>query len=75
MLFRSVGGGGPLDRSLFRREILPAIDQYATQAEAFALAVLGEQKPAFGVEDAIHQMQVLDAIFRSEKSGTWEAVR
>ena len=70
-----VGGGGPLDRSLFRREILPEIDQYAAQAEAFALAVLGEQKPAFGVEDAIHQMQVLDAIFRSEKSGNWEAVQ
>ena len=70
-----VGDGSPLDRSLFRREIIPAVDQYTAQAEAFALAVLGKEKLPFGVEDAISQMQVLDAIFRSEKSGNWESVR
>jgi predicted dehydrogenase len=69
-----VGSGGPIDRSLYRREILPAIDQYTAQAEAFALAVLGEQPNAYGVEDAVAQMRVIDAIFRSEKSGGWEAV-
>lgn len=70
-----VGSGGPMDRSLYRREILPAIDQYTAQAEAFALAVLGEQPLPYGVDDAVLQMRVLDAIFRSEKSGGWEAVR
>jgi predicted dehydrogenase len=70
-----VGSGGPLDRSLYRREIIPAIDQYTAQAEAFALAVLGETKLPYGIEDAISQMRVLDAIFRSEKSGGWEAVQ
>ncbi len=69
-----VGSGGPMDRSLHRREILPAIDQYTAEAEAFALAVLGEQKNAYGVEDAIAQMRVIDAIFRSETSGGWENV-
>jgi predicted dehydrogenase len=67
--------GNSFDRNLNRREILPAIDQYTAQAENFALAVLGEQQAPYGVEDAIAQMRVLDAIFRSEKSGTWEAVR
>jgi predicted dehydrogenase len=70
-----IGDGSPLDRSLFRREIIPAVDQYTAQAEAFALAVLGKEKLPFGIEDAISQMQVLDAIFRSEKSGNWESVR
>ncbi len=70
-----VGNGGPLDRSLYRREVLHAVDQYTEQAEAFALAVLGEAPLPYGVEDAIRQMQVLDAIFRSEKSGGWEAVQ
>lgn len=70
-----VGSGGPMDRSLYRREILPAIDQYTAQAEAFALAVLGEQPLPYGVDDAVLQMRVLDAIFSSEKSGGWEAVR
>jgi predicted dehydrogenase len=70
-----VGGAGPMDRSLHRREIMPAVDQYTEQAEAFALAVLGEAPLPYGVEDAINQMKVLDAIFRSEKSGAWESVR
>ena len=60
--------------TLIRREILPAVDQYTEQAENFALAVLGEAPLPSGVEDAISQMKVLDAIFRSEKSGAWEAV-
>ena len=68
-------GRGPL-RDLYRREILPPIDQYAAQAEAFAQAVLGDKSTlqGAGVEDAIKQLRVLDAIFRSEKSGGWETV-
>jgi predicted dehydrogenase len=69
----TVGSG--LQRDLYRREIVPAVDQYTAQAEAFALAVLGEQKLPYGIEDAISQMRVLDAIFRSEKSGAWEDVK
>jgi predicted dehydrogenase len=69
-----VGDGGPFDRSLFRREVLPPVDQYTLEAESFALAVLGEQPLPFGVEDAIAQAKVLDAIFRSETSGAWQAV-
>jgi predicted dehydrogenase len=70
----TVDTGAPFDGSLARREILPACDQYTEQAEAFALAVLGEQPLPWGVEDAIASMKVLDAIFASEKSGGWAAV-
>jgi predicted dehydrogenase len=66
--------GSGLQRELYRREIIPAIDQYTAQAETFALAVLGQKSLPYGVEDAITQMKVLDAIFRSEKSGNWENV-
>jgi len=69
----TVGSG--VDRDLYRREIIPEVDQYTAQAEAFALAVLGKQKLPYGIEDAITQMRVLDAIFRSEKSGNWEGVQ
>ena len=63
-----------LDGSLPRREIIPACDQYTEQAEAFALAVLGKKSLEYGIEDAILSMRVLDAIFKSEKSGSWENV-
>ena len=51
---------------------LPKADQYQLQAEAFARAIRGKEKLEFGVDDAILQMRVLDAVFRSEKSGGWE---
>jgi predicted dehydrogenase len=53
---------------------LPKADQYQLQAEAFARAVRGEEPLTYGVDDAIKQMRVIDAIFRSERSGTWETV-
>jgi predicted dehydrogenase len=66
--------GNSFDRSLYRREIIRPVDQYTEEAENFALAVLGGGQPGYGVEDAIMQMKILDAIFRSEKSGAWENI-
>ena len=66
--------GAPFDGSLARREILPAVDQYTEQAEAFAQAVLGAAPLPWGVEDAIASMRVIDAIFASERSGNWAEV-
>jgi len=55
-------------------ETIPPADQYQLQGEAFSRAVRGEAPLAYGVEDAIANMRVLDALFRSERSGQWEAV-
>jgi len=54
-------------------ETLPASDQYELQGEAFSRAVRGEIALPFGVEDAIANMRAIDALFRSERTGTWEA--
>jgi predicted dehydrogenase len=53
--------------------IRPA-DQYRLQGEAFSRAVRGLVPLAHGIEDAIRQMSVLDALFRSAESGRWEAI-
>ena len=55
-------------------ETLPESDQYQLQGEAFSRAVRGEIALPYGVEDAIANMRVIDALFRSEKSGRWEDV-
>ena len=55
-------------------ETLPVSDQYMLQGEAFSRAVRGEIPLEFGIEDAIANMRVIDALFRSEKSGTWESI-
>lgn len=49
-------------------------DQYRLQGEAFSRAVRGVEPLAYGVEDAICQMRVLDALFRSAETERWEAI-
>lgn len=56
-------------------ETIPACDQYGLQAETFGRAVLGEAPLDYGIEDSITNMAILDAMFRSEKSGQWETPR
>jgi predicted dehydrogenase len=47
-------------------------DQYQLEAEAFGRAIRGEEPLEFGVDDAILQARVLDAVFKAAKSGRWE---
>ncbi|HUI69986.1 MAG TPA: Gfo/Idh/MocA family oxidoreductase, partial [Spirochaetia bacterium] len=51
-----------------------AADQYQQMFEGFSRAVRGEGDVPTPPQDAINNMKVLDALFRSEKSGTWEKV-
>lgn len=46
-------------------------DQYAEEADAFASAVLGESELLYGPEDGVTMMKILDAMFKSEKTGKW----
>jgi len=55
-------------------ETLPECDQYMLQGEAFSRAVRGETPLTYGVDDAIANMRVIDALFQSEKSGRWETI-
>jgi predicted dehydrogenase len=52
---------------------LPAADQYALQADAFSEAIRYGRPVPVPLEDAIANMAVIDALFRSEASGRWEA--
>ncbi len=49
-------------------------DQYSNEVDAFSRAIRGEVTLPYGVEDAIMNMRVLDAIFRSEETGGWVTV-
>ncbi len=52
----------------------PVSDQYQLQAEAFGRAIRSKKKPAWGVENAIQNMKIIDAFFKSEKTSKWEKV-
>ncbi|HTO21767.1 MAG TPA: Gfo/Idh/MocA family oxidoreductase [Spirochaetia bacterium] len=57
-----------------REVTTPATDQYVEMFEAFSKAIREGAKEPTPAEDAIANMKVLDALFRSEKSGAWEKV-
>ncbi len=49
-------------------------DQYVEQFEAFSRAVRNGTEEPTPPEDALNNQKVLDALFRSGKSGSWEKV-
>jgi predicted dehydrogenase len=55
-------------------EVLPPADQYTLQCDAFAQAVRGVQPLPYGLDDAICNMKVIDAMYASGASNQWCAV-
>ena len=53
---------------------IEAADQYERQVDAFARAVKGDEPLPYGIDDALANMAVLDALFSSEKTGAWASV-
>jgi predicted dehydrogenase len=56
-------------------ETFPVCDQYTLQGDAFSKAILENSEVPVPLEDAIGNMAVIEAIFRSATSGQWETPR
>jgi predicted dehydrogenase len=63
--------GSSVDRSSASHEILPPCDQYTEQADAMAVAIRGGTPLPYGVDDAIQNMRILDALVASEQTNAW----
>jgi predicted dehydrogenase len=50
----------------------PACDQYAVQGDLFSRALRENAEQPVPLEDALANMAVIDAVFRSAESGRWE---
>ncbi|WP_454812640.1 Gfo/Idh/MocA family protein [Labrys neptuniae] len=55
-------------------ETIAPVDQYAEEVDAFSAAIRGEITLPYGPADAVQNMKIIDALFRSDKSGAWETV-
>ena len=55
-----------------RVETFPVCDQYTLQGDAFSRAIVDGSALEFPIEDAVANMAVIDALFRSAKSASWE---
>jgi predicted dehydrogenase len=63
---RDVVGGGAQGRTF------AVCDQYTIQAEHFARSVREGTPLPLPLEDSVRNMEVIDALFRSARSGRWE---
>jgi predicted dehydrogenase len=54
-------------------ETFPVCDQYTLQGDAFSKAILNNTEVPVPIEDAIRNMAVIEAIFRSGTTGQWES--
>ena len=54
---------------------LPTSDQYTVQGDLMSQAILSGTEVPTPICDAVANMEVIEAIWRSENSGCWEAVK
>jgi predicted dehydrogenase len=53
-------------------ETFPTCDQYTIQGDVFSRAIRGDGDVPVPLEDAIRNMAVIEAVFRSAETGRWE---
>jgi predicted dehydrogenase len=69
-----IDDGSTLDGSSAKSMVFPIVDQYTLQSEAFSHAIRMGGSVENSIETAIGNTRVLDALFRSAKSGHWETI-
>jgi predicted dehydrogenase len=64
------------DGDLFARNLitekLDVCDQYTIQGDAFSSAIIENTEVPVPLEDSLHNTALIEAVFRSAKSGKWE---
>jgi predicted dehydrogenase len=55
-------------------EEFPICDQYTLQGDAFSRAVLESREVPVPLEDAVRNMRVIEAVFRSAEAKAWETI-
>ena len=69
-----IDSGKALDGSSAEIEEIAPADQFALQCDTAVAVFRGEAAPEFPIEDAIGTMRVIDALYRSGRTGAWETV-
>jgi predicted dehydrogenase len=67
-----IDDGGELFGSGISTESFPTCDQYTVQGDVFSKAIREDGEVPVPLGDAVKNMAVIEAIFRSAESGRWE---
>jgi predicted dehydrogenase len=70
-----VDDGSALGDESAREEIFPICNQYAIQGDLFSEAIRTDKAVEFPLENAVQNMRIIDAVFRSAETGRWENVQ
>jgi predicted dehydrogenase len=62
---------GSLPNTTFRYE--PA-NHYALEVDRFSRLLLEQDVPSWPIEDAVHTLRTIEALFESTRSGTWQVL-
>ena len=68
-----IDDGGNIFGEDISTESFPTCDQYTIQGDIFSRAIRENREVPVPLEDAIRNMAVIEAIFRSAESGRWES--
>lgn len=66
--------GGDLSGGNAETMAVDTVDQYRLQGDLLSKAILDKTPQPYPLEMSVKNMQIIDALFRSSKSGHWEAV-
>jgi predicted dehydrogenase len=69
-----VDDGSQLAGQSARVEEFPVLDQYTIQGDVFSQAIQEDREVPVTLEDALANMKVIEAVFRSGETGRWENV-
>ena len=67
-----IDDGSSLHGAGIRTEEMPVANQYTIQGDLFSRAILDRTPAPTPLEDAVRNMAVIQALFRSAQSGRWE---
>jgi predicted dehydrogenase len=69
-----IDDGSALAGANARREEFAKVDQYTLQGDAFSRAIQENSEVPVPLENALDNMKVIDAAFRSGETGRWESI-
>ena len=72
-IFLDDGSAAPSPSSA-REEAFDVVDQYTLQGDLFSRAIRTGEPLEFPLEDAVRNLEVIEALFRSAETGRWEAL-
>lgn len=55
--------------------VFDPVDQYTLQGDVFSKCILENTPVPFGLEDAVNNMKVIEAVFKSSEEGKWITIK